>query len=72
MRYRPGIKKNPVGGLKDNLKQGALESGKACRICLDEFDDEFNPFITPCKCSGSMKFIHLKCLRKWLDSKRVS
>jgi len=52
--------------------KGALESGKACRICLDDMEEEDNPFITPCKCAGSMKFIHLKCLREWLDSKRVS
>ena len=29
-----------------------------------------NPFITPCKCSGSMSYIHLKCLRDWTDSKK--
>jgi E3 ubiquitin-protein ligase DOA10 len=54
------------------MKEVGLESGRACRICLDEEEDETNPFITPCKCMGSMKFIHLKCLRNWLDSKRVS
>jgi len=39
-----------------------LESGKCCRICLDEEDDtdpEENPFITPCGCQGSTKFIHV-------------
>jgi E3 ubiquitin-protein ligase DOA10 len=51
---------------------GGLESGRNCRICLDEADTEENPFITPCKCDGSMKFIHLSCLQEWLDSKRVS
>ena len=50
----------------------ALESGKVCRICLDEEEDfkSGNPFITPCKCTGSMKYIHVKCLREWTDSKR--
>ena len=28
-----------------------------------------NPLITPCKCSGSLKFIHLECLRIWLSRK---
>jgi len=41
------------------------ESGRACRICLDESETEENPFITPCKCAGSMKFIHLICLQEW-------
>ena len=50
--------------------QEATESGRVCRICLDEEEDESNPFICPCKCTGSMKFIHLKCLREWTDSKK--
>lgn len=53
-----------LGGLKDNMKN-SLESGKACRICLDDTEEDSNPFITPCKCSGSMKFIHINCLREW-------
>jgi E3 ubiquitin-protein ligase DOA10 len=31
---------------------------------------EFNPLISPCNCTGTMGFIHLKCLKQWLDSKR--
>ena len=48
------------------------ESGKCCRICLEDEEDVLsgNPFITPCKCTGSMKYIHLKCLREWTDSKK--
>jgi E3 ubiquitin-protein ligase DOA10 len=57
------------GNLKDTLKKAGEE--RSCRICLDEEDTPENPFITPCKCDGSMKFIHLTCLREWLDSKRV-
>ena len=34
----------------------------------DENVDE-NPLISPCKCNGSMKFIHIECLREWLNSK---
>jgi E3 ubiquitin-protein ligase DOA10 len=61
-----GLDNNALkGGLKDNTKTVAVESGKACRICLDDMDDDDNPFITPCKCAGSMKFIHLSCLREW-------
>lgn len=25
--------------------------------------------ITPCKCGGTMGFIHIECLREWLNSK---
>ena len=43
-----------------------------CRVCLGEEEDEEiedNPLITPWKCSGTMQYIHLDCLKKWLDSK---
>ena len=41
-----------------------------CRICFSEgnFEDK-NPLISPCNCTGSVKYIHLNCLRKWLTSK---
>ena len=49
-----------------------------CRICLDyhngvnEFNDEnFNPMISPCNCSGTMGGIHLKCLREWLERNKT-
>jgi hypothetical protein len=33
-----------------------------CRICYDE---EPEGLFTPCKCSGSMRYVHQECLRKW-------
>ena len=39
---------------------------KICRICYSEEESEDNPLIQPCICSGSMKYIHLECLRHWL------
>ena len=38
---------------------------KSCRICL-ETDEINNHFIHPCKCSGSIKHVHEKCLKQWL------
>ena len=37
-----------------------------CRICLNEglLTCE-NPLISPCRCDGSMKYIHAKCLEIW-------
>jgi len=26
--------------------------------------------ISPCNCTGSMKYIHLECLREWLEGKK--
>ena len=41
-----------------------------CRLCFCEggFEGK-NPLISPCKCMGSVTYIHLNCLRKWLTSK---
>jgi len=34
-----------------------------CRICLHS--DE--PLISPCKCRGSLTYVHLSCLERWLN-----
>ena len=39
-----------------------------CRICLgNEIDNPLDPMITPCKCKGSMSYVHLECLRHWIN-----
>jgi hypothetical protein len=38
-----------------------------CRICLG--DESEDTLLSVCKCTGSVKYIHLTCLRKWLNSK---
>ena len=43
---------------------------KSCRICLGEENEDENELISPCKCSGTMKYIHLKCLQEWINGKK--
>ena len=45
-----------------------VQSVEVCRICY-ESGETGNPLISPCKCSGSMQYIHLKCLRRWMDGR---
>lgn len=33
-----------------------------CRFCLDETGE----MMAPCKCSGSIEYIHMDCLRRWV------
>ena len=40
-----------------------------CRICLAEEEPD-NPIISPCKCIGSVKYIHLNCIKEWLEGKK--
>ncbi|KAH7648424.1 Ssm4 ring finger fused to a forkhead associated (FHA) domain (apicomplexan specific architecture) [Cryptosporidium bovis] len=49
---------------------------KCCRICLSDDGDgfnssnePFNPLICPCDCKGSLEYVHLQCLRTWLESR---
>ncbi|EGR32703.1 hypothetical protein IMG5_073530 [Ichthyophthirius multifiliis] len=42
------------------------EENNSCRVCLGDTDEPDNPFITPCKCDGSVRLIHIKCLQQWL------
>ncbi|XP_066549000.1 E3 ubiquitin-protein ligase MARCHF8 isoform X2 [Amia ocellicauda] len=42
-------------------------SGDVCRICHCEGDDE-SPLITPCHCTGSLRFVHQACLQQWIKS----
>lgn len=45
------------------------ESDMECRICRCK-DDE--PLISPCKCSGSSKWIHQSCLIQWFQVSRTT
>ncbi|XP_046698642.1 E3 ubiquitin-protein ligase MARCHF1 [Silurus meridionalis] len=40
---------------------------EVCRICHSEGDEEC-PLITPCRCTGSLRFVHHACLRQWIKS----
>ena len=41
---------------------------KLCRICYGDEENDENPLLQPCTCSGSMKYIHLNCLKTWINT----
>ena len=43
------------------------DENKTCRICMEPESEEYI-LITPCKCKGSMEFIHEECLKAWILS----
>ena len=59
------IQENNTKNMQETNKQ---QQNKTCRICYLEEEDANNPLIQPCICSGSMKYIHLNCLKKWLNT----
>lgn len=36
-----------------------------CRFCLHNYEDKNDPFTTPCKCTGSVKYVHRSCIQRW-------
>ncbi|KAB0344936.1 hypothetical protein FD755_020115, partial [Muntiacus reevesi] len=36
-------------------------------ICHCEGDEE-SPLITPCRCTGTLRFVHQACLHQWIKS----
>ena len=54
---------------KKILAKDKSSSKPLCRICLSEEHIKENPLIHPCNCDGTMKYIHLQCLRLLIQSK---
>ena len=47
------------------------KSQALCRVCWERETDE-DPLLSQCRCSGSIQYIHLDCLRRWLSGKVVT
>ena len=45
---------------------------KCCRICYLDDDTISNPLIQPCLCSGSLRYIHLECLKQWIGTRNYT
>ncbi|XP_072427905.1 E3 ubiquitin-protein ligase MARCHF1-like isoform X4 [Chiloscyllium punctatum] len=45
----------------------SLSTQDICRICHCEGDDD-SPLITPCRCTGTLRFVHQACLHQWIKS----
>ncbi|KAF2184082.1 hypothetical protein K469DRAFT_709981 [Zopfia rhizophila CBS 207.26] len=60
----PDIMNDPEYATNKSRDKG--EDADTCRICRgDGTPDE--PLFYPCKCSGSIKFVHQECLMEWLS-----
>jgi E3 ubiquitin-protein ligase DOA10 len=43
-----------------------MDGTEICRVCRGEGTPD-HPLFYPCKCSGSMKYVHQDCLEEWLE-----
>lgn len=65
------------GGVKDDdgdsftTAASSLSSVNVCKICHCGEEDGEPKLITPCLCSGSLKFVHQDCLHRWIKSSDI-
>ncbi|KAJ4459559.1 putative E3 ubiquitin-protein ligase MARCH1/8 [Paratrimastix pyriformis] len=53
-------------GLSESV--GPEDSSVQCRICRSGPGSVASPLIAPCRCRGSLKFVHQACLLQWIQS----
>ncbi|XP_056240460.1 E3 ubiquitin-protein ligase MARCH7 [Seriola aureovittata] len=51
------------------LEDSDEEEGDLCRICQMREESASNPLIQPCRCTGSLQYVHQECIKRWLRSK---
>lgn len=47
------------------ITTGEIAAEKLCRFCYG--DDEQTGWLRPCKCSGSLKWVHRNCFDLWMN-----
>lgn len=55
---------NEVQASVDDLKKE--DNLEECRICLQH--DEPNDLLSPCQCSGTLRYVHPDCMATWLNT----
>lgn len=61
-------KDQEASGNKEDPASSSTNSGQ-CKYCWGSESTFENPCIVACKCTGSVGFIHFKCLKNWLELK---
>ncbi|XP_073463772.1 probable E3 ubiquitin-protein ligase MARCHF10 isoform X1 [Aquarana catesbeiana] len=51
------------------LEEDSEDEGDLCRICFTGDKTPENQLVAPCRCKGSLKYVHKECMKKWLLSK---
>ncbi|MCJ1388243.1 hypothetical protein MMC18_001088 [Xylographa bjoerkii] len=62
----PDVMNDPSYQTNSKGKEKSTDEPDTCRICRGE-GSTGEPLFYPCKCSGSIKFVHQGCLMEWLS-----
>jgi len=71
MPPRPNHIRPPSGGnLNGDGSSLTRAEERTCRICLqddadEDYDNQKDPMIAPCRCRGTSKWVHRSCLDRW-------
>lgn len=66
LRDDPDVMNDEAYQTNSTDKERGVDEVDTCRICRGEGSKE-EPLFYPCKCSGSIKFVHQGCLMEWLS-----
>ena len=66
LRQQPP-QKSPPASMEMLPSARPVSQAKECRVCWDGHDTEEDPLRSPCSCTGSLRYIHDKCYRQWLE-----
>ena len=61
--------KTRLGWFSQDEASAVAEDGflhSPCRLCLNDENAAGDPLLHPCKCTGSLKYIHLSCIQDWI------
>ncbi|PBP26713.1 RING finger membrane protein [Diplocarpon rosae] len=62
----PDVMNDPQFATNLGDSEDGTSDADTCRICRSEGTDT-EPLFHPCKCSGSIKYVHQDCLMEWLS-----
>ncbi|KAL4504361.1 hypothetical protein ABPG72_009807 [Tetrahymena utriculariae] len=72
-KRKPTLKENENTLVTDHsivIEAKEVKQQFKCRICLDQGETPDSAVCIPCKCSGSMKYVHVECLQAWIIQKK--
>lgn len=61
------LESDTVSDAASSISEALTNGGPVCRICFESSEGAENSLLAPCACSGSLRYIHVACLRRWLN-----
>lgn len=71
MRSKYGENEVQVESPIDDTPIDSSNKNISCRICYENKNTMKDPLIAPCNCLGTVKYIHVNCLKSWLKERVI-